>query len=100
MLAVLVVINVALNILWWLVVASAILSWLFAFNIVNPRNQFVGAIGEFLYRVTEPIYRPIRRVLPNLGGIDLSPLVVLLGIVFLQTFIALYVFPAVQDAGL
>ncbi|MCY0536454.1 YggT family protein, partial [Klebsiella pneumoniae] len=71
-----------LNILWWIIIASAVLSWLFAFNIVNPRNQFVGMIGEFLYRVTEPIYRPIRRVLPDLGGIDLSPLVVLLGIFF------------------
>lgn len=100
MLAVLQVILLALDILWWFVIASAILSWLFAFNIVNPRNQFVGTIGEFLYRVTEPIYRPIRRVLPDLGGIDLSPLVVLLGIVFLQQFIAIYLYPAAANAGI
>ncbi len=85
--AIIVTLYYALNILWWLVIASAVLSWLLAFNIVNPRNQFVGTIGEFLYRLTEPIYRPIRRILPNLGGIDLSPLVVLLAIIFLQTLL-------------
>lgn len=100
MLALIQVVLVALNILWWIIIASAVLSWLFAFNIVNPRNQFVGTIGEFLYRVTEPIYRPIRNVLPNMGGIDLSPLVVLLGIIFLQSFIVLYIVPAVRSAGI
>ena len=100
MLALIQVVLVALNILWWIIIASAVLSWLFAFNIVNPRNQFVGTIGEFLYGVTEPIYRPIRNVLPNMGGIDLSPLVVLLGIIFLQSFIVLYFVPAVRSAGI
>ncbi|WP_185984388.1 YggT family protein [Aureimonas mangrovi] len=100
MLAVLQVVLVVLNIFWWIVIASAILSWLYAFNIVNPRNQFVGAIGEFLYRITEPVYRPIRNILPNLGGIDLSPLVVLLAIIFLQQFILIYLAPAVVRAGI
>ncbi|MFD2238709.1 YggT family protein [Aureimonas populi] len=100
MLALIQVILIVLDILWWLVIASAVLSWLYAFNIVNPRNQFVGAIGEFLYRITEPVYRPIRRILPNFGGIDLSPLVVLLLIVFLQQFILIYVAPAVMRAGI
>lgn len=100
MLAVLQVILLVLDILWWLIVASAILSWLYAFNIVNPGNQFVDSVGRFLYRTTEPIYRPIRRVLPDFGGIDLSPLVVLLGIFFLQQLILLYVVPAVVRAGI
>ena len=93
MLAVIQLVLLILNILWWIIIASAVLSWLFAFNIVNPRNQFGGMIGEFLYRVTEPIYRPIRRVLPDLGGIDLSPLVVLLGIFFLQQLIIYSIAP-------
>ena len=93
MLAVIQLVLLILNILWWIIIASAVLSWLFAFNIVDPRNQFVGMIGEFLYRVTEPIYRPIRRVLPDLGGIDLSPLVVLLGIFFLQQLIIYSIAP-------
>ena len=100
MFAVLEVIRLALDILWWLVVLSAVVSWLYAFNVVNSRNPFVDQIGRFLYRATEPLYRPIRRILPDLGGIDLSPLVLLLGIYFLQTFIILYVEPAVLRAGI
>ncbi|MBC8129665.1 MAG: YggT family protein [Rhizobiaceae bacterium] len=100
MLAVLQVVLLALDILWWLIVASAILSWLYAFNIVNPGNQFVDTVGNFLYRMTEPLYRPIRRILPNLGGIDLSPLVLLLSIFFLQQLIILYIAPAVLRAGI
>ncbi len=60
----------------WLLIAAAVLSWLVAFNVVNARNQFVAMIGDFLYRVTEPVLRPIRNSLPNLGGIDISPIVV------------------------
>lgn len=100
MLAVLQVVLLVLNILWWVIILSAVFSWLFAFNIVNPRNQFVGQIGTFLYRATEPIYRPIRNVLPDFGGIDLSPLVVLLIIYFLQQFILIYLVPAVYQAGI
>ncbi len=99
MLAVIQVILLALDILWWIVIASAILSWLYAFNIVNSGNAFVDSIGAFLYRVTEPLYRPIRRILPDLGGIDLSPIVLLLGIFFLQQLLILYVAPAVIRAG-
>ena len=66
------VILLALQIYVWIVIAAAILSWLIAFNVVNTRNQAVSMIGEFLYRVTEPALRPIRRMLPNLGGIATS----------------------------
>lgn len=100
MLAVVQVVLIALDLLWWLVIASAVLSWLYAFNIVNAGNQFVDTIGNFLYRTTEPLYRPIRRVLPNLGGLDLSPLVLLLGIIFLQSLIQLYIVPAIYRAGI
>ncbi|EBW2250046.1 YggT family protein, partial [Salmonella enterica subsp. enterica serovar Enteritidis] len=76
------------NIYWWIVILSAIFSWLFAFNVINMRNQFVAMVGNFLYQMTEPVYRPIRRILPDLGGIDISPIIVLLGIFFLQQFLA------------
>ncbi|WP_048647393.1 YggT family protein [Nitratireductor soli] len=84
----------ALDIYWWLIIASAIFSWLYAFNVVNPRNQFVGSIGNFLFRVTEPALRPIRRILPDLGGIDISPIILLLILFFLRQFILTTVAPA------
>lgn len=78
------VVQIALQIYVWAIIISAILSWLVAFNVVNTSNRIVYTIGDFLYRITEPALRPIRRFLPNLGGIDLSPLVLVLGIWFLQ----------------
>ena len=79
------VILLALNLYVWLLIAAAVLSWLVAFNVVNTRNDFVRAMLDFLYRITEPALRPIRSILPNLGGIDISPLIVILVIWFLQT---------------
>ncbi len=95
MLAVIEVILVALNLYMWLVIASAVFSWLFAFNIVNPRNQFVGMIGQFLYAVTEPVLRPIRRVVPTLGAVDISPVVLLLIIFLIQRVLVRYIAPYV-----
>ena len=77
----------ALNIYWWIIILSAVFSWLYAFNVVNPRNDFVSMIGNMLFRLTEPALRPIRRFLPDLGGIDISPIIVLLVIFFLQRFL-------------
>ena len=74
----------ALDIYVWLVIISAILSWLVAFNVINQYNQFVNMIGTALYRITEPALRPIRRILPNLGGIDISPIILILLIYFAQ----------------
>ena len=71
----------------WILIASAVLSWLIAFNVVNTRNPIVANIGEFLYRVTEPALRPIRNLLPSLGGIDISPIILILILLFLQRFI-------------
>ena len=93
--ALLMVILLALQLYIWVVIAAAIFSWLVAFNVVNTRNQFVGAIGEFLYRITEPVLRPIRNMLPNLGGIDISPIILFLIIIFIQYVIELYILPNV-----
>jgi YggT family protein len=89
------VIDLALELYIWLLIASAILSWLIAFNVVNTRNQVVSTIGEFLYRITEPALRPIRNVMPNLGGIDISPVILILIIIFIRYCIALYILPNV-----
>jgi YggT family protein len=70
-----------------ILIAQAILSWLIVFNVVNTRNPIVATIGEFLYRITEPVLRPIRQMMPNLGGIDISPLIVILIIYFIQIVI-------------
>jgi YggT family protein len=77
----------ALSMYWWVIIASAIFSWLYAFNVVNPRNQLVGMIGNVLFKLTEPALRPIRRFMPDLGGMDISPIVVLLIIFFLLQFL-------------
>ena len=73
----------------WVVIASAILSWLIAFNVVNTNNRFVLAIADMLYRVTEPALRPIRNILPNLGGIDISPVILILILLFIQNVVLL-----------
>ena len=76
----------------WLLIAAAVLSWLIAFNVVNTRNPIVANVGEFLYRITEPVLRPIRNILPNLGGIDVSPVILIILLLFLkQLVIWLYV---------
>ena len=95
MLALIQTIVLALDIYWWLLIAAAIFSWLYAFNVVNSRNQVVGMVGDFLYRVTEPALRPIRRLLPDLGGIDISPIILLLIIFFVRQFILTTLAPAV-----
>jgi YggT family protein len=82
------VISIALNLYMWALIISAILSWLVAFNVVNTSNQFVYSVGNFLHRITEPVLRPIRNILPEMGGIDLSPMVLILGIYFLQGLLA------------
>jgi YggT family protein len=71
----------------WIVIASAVLSWLVAFNVVDARNQIVGTIGGLLYRVTEPALAPIRRFMPDLGGIDISPVILIFGLFILQRLV-------------
>lgn len=89
------VLFVVLDLYVWVLIASAVLSWLYAFNVVNTRNQFVSMIGNTLYQLTEPVLAPIRRRLPIMGGLDLSPIVALLGIFLIKSIIAHYVYPNV-----
>ena len=93
--AILDIILIALNLYIWLLIAAAILSWLIAFNVVNTRNQFVSAVAEFLYRITEPVLRPIRNFLPSLGGIDISPIILILIIMLIERIIVYYIYPNV-----
>jgi YggT family protein len=83
----------------WVVIASAILSWLVAFNVVNMNNRFVLSIADMLYRLTEPALRPIRNILPNLGGIDISPVILILLLLFIRDVVLLgWLAPAVIPA--
>lgn len=88
------ILYVALDLYVWVLIISAILSWLIAFNVVNTRNRVVYIVGDFLYRVTEPALRPIRRVLPNLGGLDISPVLLILLLLFLQNLLLRDIAPA------
>ena len=86
-------IDTILGLYVWILIASAILSWLVAFNVVNTRNNFVRSIWNFLDAVTEPVLRPIRNILPNLGGVDISPIILILLIIFIQNLIVDYLMP-------
>ncbi len=77
-----------------LVIVQVVLSWLVAFNVINTRNRFVYMVGDFLYRITEPALKPIRRLLPTMGGIDLSPVVLILGLYFLRVLLLRDIMPA------
>ena len=84
------ILGIVSTVLWlymWVLILTVVLSWLYAFNIVNTNNRFVYSVGYFTHRLTEPALAPIRRFLPNLGAIDLSPLILLLVIVFLRDVI-------------
>ena len=72
---------------FWMILIQVVMSWLVAFNVINTQNRFVYMVGDFLHKVTEPALGPIRRILPNLGGIDLSPVVLILLLIFLQNFL-------------
>ncbi len=93
--AILDVILLALDLYTWVIIASAILSWLVAFNVINVRNDVVRMIWNGVYQLTEPVLAPIRRRLPNFGGVDVSPIVLLLLIFLLQRLIAYYIYPNV-----
>ena len=83
-----------LSLLWWAIIISAVLSWLVAFDIINLRNQAIYQISTFLDRVTDPVLRPFRRIIPPLGGVDISPIVVLLIITGVQSILL----PALRGA--
>ena len=87
-------IDTVIDLYTWVVIASAIMSWLVAFGVVNTRNQFIRMVVDTLFRLTEPMLRPIRRVMPNLGGVDISPVILLLALFFIRSLLWEYVWPA------
>lgn len=91
--AILDVVLLILNLYTWVIIISAVLSWLLAFNVINYNNAFVRSVWGALNAVTEPLLRPIRRRLPQMGAIDISPIILLLAIFFLERVIVYYVYP-------
>jgi YggT family protein len=83
-------VDTVITIYIWLLIIQAVLSWLVAFGVVNRHNRVVAMVGDFLWRVTEPVLRPIRRVLPDLGGIDISPVILILLLYFLRNLMFEY----------
>jgi YggT family protein len=88
--AILQTLSFILNIVWWIFLIMIIMSWLISFNVINTRNQFVASVWRVLNQITEPILKPIRRIVPSVGGLDLSPLIVFVIIFFLQNLISFY----------
>ena len=78
------IVHILLTVLWWFIIAQAVMSWLIAFNVINTHNQFVGQLWMVLDRITEPLYRPFRRIMPDFGGLDLTPMLVLIIIIILD----------------
>lgn len=75
---------ILLDVAWWIIIVQAILSWLIAFNVINTSNDIIRSIWIALDKLTEPMYRPIRKIMPDLGALDLSPMVVLIAIMILR----------------
>ncbi len=96
MYAVITLIDAILQIYTWIVIVYVIMTWLVQFNVMNMRNQFVAMIGNVLHRLTEPVLRPIRKIMPHLGGLDISPVVLLLALFFIRNLIVVDVGYAVQ----
>jgi YggT family protein len=92
--AILWLIHTVIELIVLILVVNAVLSWLIAFDVVNKQNRAVNAIWDFTNRLTEPLLRPIRKVIPLIGGVDLSPLVLILGLLFLERLLAEVVFRA------
>ena len=86
----LILIDTVLDLYTWVLVIWVVLSWLIAFNVINTHNRFVYLLSDILYRATEPVLRPLRRILPNLGGLDISPLVLVLLIFFVRNLLREY----------
>ena len=93
--AILDVLILALDLYKMVIIIAAVMSWLIAFNVVNVRNDFVRSLWGAVVAITEPALRPIRRVLPDTGGVDISPVVLFLAILLVQEIIRLYIYPYV-----
>ncbi len=79
------IVHILLTVLWWFIIAQAVMSWLIAFNVINTHNDFVGQLWLVLERITEPLYRPFRKIMPDFGGLDLTPMLVLILIWIMQS---------------
>jgi len=86
------VVDLLLRIYMWIIIAAAVMSWLISFRVINTYSRPVSIIGDFLYRATEPVLRPIRRFLPNFGGLDISPVILLIAIWLIRMELANLVF--------
>ena len=94
------ILSILLNILWWIIIVQAVMSWLIAFNVINTHNDFVGHLWHVLDRITEPLYRPFRRIMPDFGGIDLTPMVVLILLIILQGPVMSYLYRLGVQTGM
>jgi len=93
-----VILNNLIDIYLLVVIVGVILSWLISFNVVNTRNQFVAAVARITYQLTEPALRPIRRILPSFGGLDFSPVVLILGLIWINDYILSWAFGNLAQA--
>ncbi len=99
MIAIYEILQILLNVVWWIIIIQAVLSWLVAFNVVNLQNDMVRQVLTALDRMTEPMYRPIRRLLPDFGGLDFSPIVVLILLYILQGVVLPRLFAGLMGVG-
>ena len=99
MLALYQILQLLLTVLWWIIMIQIVLSWLFAFNVINHSNDFVRQLVRGLDSITEPIYRPIRRILPDFGGLDFSPMVVLLLLYIVRGILLPNIFASLMAPG-
>ena len=93
------IVDIILTVLWWFIIAQAVMSWLIAFNVINTHNDFVAQLWMMLDRITEPLYRPFRRIMPDFGGLDLTPMVVLILLIILQGPVINYLYTLGVNSG-
>lgn len=89
------IILMIMDLYWWVLIAMIVLSWLISFNVVNTRNQFVASVLKIVTALTEPLLKPIRRWVPSVGGLDLSPIILFIGLYFARRVIVVYIYPNV-----
>ncbi len=94
------ILAILLNILWWIIIVQAVMSWLIAFNVINTHSDFVRQLWLVLERITEPLYAPFRRIMPDFGGIDLTPMVVLILLIIIRGPVMSYLYSLGVSAGL
>ena len=94
------IVHIILTVLWWFIIAQAVMSWLIAFNVINTHNDFVRQLWTVLDRITEPLYRPFRRIMPDFGGLDLTPMLVLILIIIIDGPVLNYLASLAYSSGM